>query len=172
MRRWLPLALAIAAGCSDAPGRGPITSSEARDECTKSCEYEVDCLAEDQQVCVDDCVTEVVGWARHDAIATLSSCRAGLTCDEDTSSCLEKVKPVDFHRKFQDACRAGLDGCASIDIDVDCAIEYSPDSDDIGYFRFMSEPVIDELIGCFDGADCQARLDCMEAVYAERGIQL
>jgi hypothetical protein len=172
MRRWLAFALMLGAGCNDAPGPGPITPGEARDVCTKSCGYDVDCEDGDLETCVDDCVVEVGTWARHDAIATIASCRDQLSCDDDSDTCLERVKPLAFHRRFQDACRAGLDGCADVDLDLDCAIEYSPDGDDIGYFRFMSEPVIDELTACFEAADCAARTACLDEVYLARGISL
>lgn len=172
MQCRLAFALVLGVGCSDAPGPEPITPGEARDLCTKSCSYDVDCEQGELESCVDDCVVEVGTWARHDAIATLAECRADLACDLDTATCLEKVRPLAFHHRFQEACQVGLDGCPDVDLTVDCAIEFSPDGDDIGYFRFMSEPVIDELVACFDGADCAARLGCLDAVYLERGIPL
>lgn len=171
MRSWLALIVLVGCG-SDKPGSEPITPGEAEGLCTKSCGYDVDCQGDDLDACITDCVDEVGTWARHDAIATVSECRDSLTCDDDTEICLERVKPLAFHRQFEEACRAGLDGCETVDLDTDCAVEYSAQGDDIGYYRFMSEPVIDELTACFGEADCDAKLACMDAVYETYGIAL
>jgi hypothetical protein len=166
------LSLGLAAGCGSDPGPEPITPAQAEDLCTQSCSFDVECDAKDLASCVTDCVTDVGTWARHDAIATIADCRDSLTCDDDTDACLERVKPLAYHRAFETRCREALVDCVGIIIETDCAVEYNVESDDIGFFRFMSEPVIRDLTTCMDAADCDARLTCIDDVFVARNINL
>lgn len=159
--------LAYACG-SDGPGSGPATFSSAQGPCEQLCEAEIRCgNPETLGECTAECQSEVDGWVRQDALETISDCLSALECTADEDQCLAMVPPLSIHEEWRDACLQQLGTCDGIDGDI-CAID--PGSGDEGIIRLFAPVVVEEMIACLDAADCVARLQCIQGVFAKYGI--
>jgi hypothetical protein len=184
MRHFLGLAIVLSAaagvlaacggGKGGAPGSGALTAETAEPICRQGCEHDVTCGNEsDVELCVTDCIAEVVGWARGDAFDTLSDCAAALECGANDDQCLQEVQPLPIHEEWEARCRTDLAACIDpSQIDAACEVSPSASSDDVGFFRFIAPEVMEEIIACLDLADCTMRLDCVQAELEEHGINL
>lgn len=154
-------------------GTGALSADQAQGICEQSCEYEASCGTEDDVAgCTTDCVDQVVGWFRADAAQSLVDCQSELACTAEDDQCLLDVEPLAIHEEWEQKCRAQLAECAPDPTQLDEACEVSPDpaNDDIGFFRFIAPEIMAELIDCLDGADCNARLTCVQASLDAHGI--
>lgn len=160
--------LAYACG-SDGPGTGPATFASAQDSCEQLCEAEIACgNPETLGECTADCQSEVDGWVRQDALETVADCLAGLECTADEDQCLAMVPPLAVHEEWRDRCLQDLATCDGIDGDI-CSI--TPGSGgDAGIIVLFAPVVVEEMIACLDAADCVARLQCIQGVFAKYGI--
>lgn len=165
----LGLSICAYACGSDGPGTGPATFSSAQGACEQLCEAEIRCgSTETQGECTADCQGEVAGWVRQDALESVSDCISGLDCAADEDQCLAMVPPLSVHEEWRDKCLMQLATCEGIDGGI-CSITPGGSGDE-GIIVLFAPVVVDEMIACLDAADCVARLQCIQGVFAKYGI--
>lgn len=159
--------LAHACGGGDGGNTDPVTVASAQPGCSSICEQEIRCgstntLAE----CTSECQMGIDGWVREDALEAFADCATNLTCEADSDTCFSMISVLDVHREWSMKCNAQLSAC---DIDQDiCAIQHT--SGDEGLILLFAPVVVEEMITCLDGADCAARLTCLQNVFTKYGI--
>ena len=171
--------LVVMAGCGGGGGdnenTGPISEADAEVACTQICEREVVCEDEILDECVVDCVDELSGWARTDAIDAIYSCVAGLACDlDEEDSCGAAAQPLAIHRAYEDRCRATMADCLEPrEINSLCEVDFVVDAPgDAGFMRFFAPVLIEAMDACFDGEACLDRLTCLQDVIDEFGVSI
>lgn len=174
MKRIL-VVIAVAAcghGSGGGGGTGAVTDTEAEQICTDDCQHQLTCgdiVEADVPDCVTSCKGDMVGWARADAIEEVFDCRVALACGASGDGCTLGVDPLPIHQEWEDKCRVQLATCVD-PTEIDQACEVSPGANDIGIFRFIAPAIMTELIACLDGADCTARLQCVQDTLDAHGI--
>lgn len=167
---WL---FAIACGGGGGADSGALTAPQAEAVCEQRCAYQVSCGREDDvESCTPRCVVDLVGWMRADAAAALADCLVSQPCTEDDDQCLfEGVGPLAIHQAWEDACRSQLVGCVDPML-LEGMCEVTPDraNNAPALFRFIAPEIMTELVACLDGADCTARLTCVEDTIEAHGI--
>lgn len=153
-------------------GTGPITQAQADQICMDVCAKEVECGSEtDVESCIPTCADDFVGWARADAVQTLASCFIAAPCGTGDDECLASIQPLPIHEEWEAGCRSELAACLDqTDIDAACEVSPDPGDNDIGFFRFIAAPIMEEIIDCLAAPDCTARLDCIQGVLEVNGI--
>jgi hypothetical protein len=179
MKRLSLLLMAIAWACGGGGGNrlgpGAISESQAEPICRDYCEFEVACGREiGVEECVDDCVGDVAGWARGDAVQTFFECAVSVGCTGNDDACLDDIQPLAVHQQWETACRAQLGVAAQClsreEEDVICEVSPNPADDDIGFVRLIAPPIVEEMIACLNGADCEARINCLIATFERYNI--
>lgn len=120
------------------------------------------------------CVAEISGWVRGDAAEIIFECFAGLACGENDDACASLVEPLAIHEEWEGRCRTAMATCVETPDQLDglCEVSPSPTSDDIGIFRFIAPPIMEEIIDCMDAADCNARITCVQTVLDAHNVDL
>lgn len=145
--------------------------ASAQGPCGQICEADIRCGSMDTQAaCVTDCVNEVDGWVRQDALETIADCLSGLACTADDDQCLAMVPALQEHRDWAAACNAKLAPCDGFDADF-CSID--PGSGDEGFIRVFAPVVMREMTACLtDNNACTIYATCLEAVFTKYGIDV
>lgn len=151
-------------------GTGPITQAQADEVCRGICEHEVECGTEiDVESCIPSCADDFVGWARADAVQTLANCFTATACGTSDDSCIGLVDPLAIHEEWEAGCRTELAACIDPNqIEEACSVQ--SDGGEGGLFRFIAPAIMEDIIACLDGADCEARLTCIEQVLDVNGV--
>jgi len=177
--RNLALVILVVAACGGGSGggsvfgTGPITDEQADEICTADCQHDIDCgSGNDLASCVAGCKEDVVGWARADAVDAVFDCQLALECNASDDACLGLVDPLAIHEEWEAACRTDLAPCAETPGELDgfCEVSPSPADDEIGFVRFIAPPIVEEMIDCLPLPACDARLDCLQSVFASHNI--
>ena len=172
------LVLVVIVGCGGGGGggnTGPISEADAERACTGMCEREVVCEDDILDECVADCVDELSGWARTDAIEAIYGCVAELTCDiDEEDTCGPAAQPLAIHRAYEDHCRQGMADCLEPrEINSLCEVDFEADAPgDAGFMRFFAPVLIEAMDACFGGAVCEDRLRCLQDVVDAFGVSL
>ena len=174
MRRIILIAMLVGCGSDDDTSSGPISEAAAEAPCTQLCERDVECEGDVLEDCVGDCVVDLAGWARTDAVTTIYSCISQLECDADEEAeCGPTVAPLDVHRAYEDRCRVTLGTCLeSSELDSLCEVDYIEDADgDAGVMRFLAPIVVEAMTACLvDDASCDDQLACIDDVFEQYGV--
>lgn len=168
----LMILVACGGGSGGSFGTGPVSQAQAEDICTAECQHDIDCGNETDPLaaCVADCAADMVGWARADAVEEVFTCSAALECNASDDECLLGVQPLAIHDEWETACRADLGACFDTPEETDSLCEVSAGSDDIGFIRFIAPAIIEEMLDCVDGSDCNTQLTCLQAVFESHNI--
>ncbi len=163
---------ACGGGSGGSLGTGPITQAEAEEVCSADCQHDIDCgSTEPIADCIAGCTADMVGWARGDAVDAIFECSAALACDASDDVCLSEVEPLAIHEEWETACRADLAECLEpAEIEGVCEVSPSATDEDAGFVRFIAPVIVEEMIDCLAAPACQARLDCLQNVFATHNI--
>lgn len=173
MRKLVLMVLvACGGGSGGAFGTGAVSQAQAEEICAADCQHDIDCGDETDGLaaCVADCTADMVGWARADAVEEVFTCSAALACTESDDECLLGVQPLAIHDEWETACRADLAACFDTPDDVESICEVSAGSGDVGFIRFIAPEVIEEMLDCVDGSDCNTQLTCLQGVFESHNI--
>jgi len=169
----LAIAMIVAAACDGGSGGSsgtmPITEAQAEEVCTTKCQGAIDCgSGQELGACVTSCMQIIVGWARADAVDAVFSCTAALACDASEDACIDDVLPLAIHHEWERRCRAELAECLE-PAEIEGLCEASPGSGNFG-IRFISPPIIEEMIDCLAAPECETRFACLQDVFATYNI--
>lgn len=168
---WV-LAAACGGGSGGGFGPGPLTEAQADELCRSNCQHDIDCGSDQSlEACVASCVGDVVGWARADASQAILECATALACDLSDDACFAEVQPLPIHEEWEVACRSNLTECVDpTEVERLCEVTPNLQAESVGFVSLIIAPIVEEMIGCTAESACQARLDCLQAVFATHGI--
>jgi hypothetical protein len=173
------LAVTLAAACGGGPGTAAVTPSDAEDYCRRSCQHDVTCDPNSTQTveqCTTDCVGELAGWARADALDAFTSCIAALECTASDDTCTRtSCSPTATHDQYETRCRELFGACGVTDLDALCETDPATvdGGGDAGLVCYIAPAIVEELIACMGPqANCDSALSCMLAVFDSHGIDL
>jgi hypothetical protein len=175
MRSLAVMMVVLGCGGGGSGGGGdvdPLTAEQAQPLCMDDCQRRFDCGGEpDVAACTSRCVDEVVGWVRADAAVDLFACVAALGCDGDDDRCILEVSLLDAHLEWQSRCLATMAECfpGTGELEQNCTIDAGA-ATEAAFFRLVVPAIMTELTACFDGADCAARISCVDSVLEANGI--
>lgn len=173
--------MVLVAACGGGSGGGlssaAISAEDAEVICTADCEHEAACGdTQGIALCTESCMDDMVGWARGDAVQEVFECRNALACDESDDACVLLVEPLAIHREWETTCRAQLPSCFTTTAELDAFCQVDPptpgQTGDVGLWRIIAPEVMEDLIGCLVGTDCQTQDDCIAAQFEIHGINL
>jgi hypothetical protein len=167
MRNILVGALLLAAcGGDGGSSTRAITTAEAEALCRTDCQHDFDCGNEtDVDLCTSSCADEIDGWVRLDAAEVVFECFAALECSASDDGCILEVEPLAIHEEWEDGCRSVLaPSCPDFDAAI-CEV-----SGGEAAWMVVAPEVMQQFIACLDGADCGARLACIEGLIEQYGI--
>jgi hypothetical protein len=149
-----------------------ITEEQATPLCEADCQRKINCgIESDLTFCTNDCVQRFVGWARGDAVDSFLDCTAALTCDMfDTAPCTLGIRPLAIHEEWETKCFPALTGCVGEPGSESEVCEATPDGTSFFVISMIAAEIMPELIACLDGADCDARVNCLTASFEAHHI--
>lgn len=170
------LALVVAA-CGGS-NTGPISTETAEGACGDICQHDLACDATSTQTleqCTADCVGDVAGAYREDAVLAIASCLTELACTADDDACLAECEPTSSHDRYEERCRERGAECGATPDQLDGLCEVTPmpaSSGDDGLLCLLVPAVVDDLRACFDEPDCATLETCFDRVLAAHGVDL
>ena len=90
----LAAAICVVAACAGDDGNGPDTTDYVQVNCRRICEHQETCEpgGESLEDCTMECVAELGGWIRIDALAAIVDCTTAQQCDMGDEPCLAECR--------------------------------------------------------------------------------